>query len=202
MENQLHVNQETVWQILLEDLRKRKICAKFVLHSAVDELKKWRVTASKDFIAAVIHHIHLTLFWLTFFYSLKWKLPSTKKILGHQEQCNCRIKCSFFEYLWWLFCAPFRKIWKACCIQEWLFGRKLKEFSSYFLPTCSYKPRARTLFLTICDSSNCISSLPYLQAQPLQISPDVLISAYAGASCGCIFWHGPQCWPNRQCCHC
>jgi hypothetical protein len=40
MENQLHVNQETVWQILLEDLRKRKICAKFVLHSAVDELKK------------------------------------------------------------------------------------------------------------------------------------------------------------------
>lgn len=38
MENQLHVNQETVWQILHEDLG--KMYAKFVLHSAVDELKE------------------------------------------------------------------------------------------------------------------------------------------------------------------
>jgi len=85
MENQLHINQETVWQILHEDLGKRKIFVKFVLHSAVDELKEWRFTASKAFIATVTHHIHLTLCWLTFFYSLKWKLPSTKKILGHQD---------------------------------------------------------------------------------------------------------------------
>jgi len=59
MENQLHISQETVWQILHEDLGKRKICAKFVLHSAMDDLKGWRVTTSKDFIAAVTHYIHL-----------------------------------------------------------------------------------------------------------------------------------------------
>lgn len=51
----------------------------------MDELKEWRGTASKDLIAALTHHIYLTLCQLTFLYSLKWKLSSTKEILGHQD---------------------------------------------------------------------------------------------------------------------
>jgi hypothetical protein len=39
MSNELNINKETIRQILHEDLRKRKICAKFVPHSLTDEQK-------------------------------------------------------------------------------------------------------------------------------------------------------------------
>jgi hypothetical protein len=75
VEDQLHINQEKVCQVLHEDFGKRKICAKFVLHSLMDEQKERRVTACEDFIAAwwrsATHCIHLTLCQPTFFYTLK-----------------------------------------------------------------------------------------------------------------------------------
>lgn len=83
--DQLHRNKETVLQILNEDLGKGRISVQslFCIVSWMSE--RSAVAACKDFIAAFTHPIHLTLCQLTFFYSLKWKLPSTKKILGHQD---------------------------------------------------------------------------------------------------------------------
>jgi hypothetical protein len=50
MEDQLHINQETVCQILPGDLGKRKICAKFLLHSLMDVRKECRITSCEDFL--------------------------------------------------------------------------------------------------------------------------------------------------------
>jgi histone-lysine N-methyltransferase SETMAR len=50
MSDKLNINKETIRQILHEDLRKRKICAKFVPHSLTDEQKQRRLTSCQDFI--------------------------------------------------------------------------------------------------------------------------------------------------------
>jgi hypothetical protein len=50
MLDELNINKETIRQILHEDLRKRKICAKFVPHSLRDEQKQRRLTSAQDFI--------------------------------------------------------------------------------------------------------------------------------------------------------
>jgi transposase len=50
MSDELNINKETVRQILHEDLRKRKICAKFVPHRLTDEQKERRLTSCQDFI--------------------------------------------------------------------------------------------------------------------------------------------------------
>jgi hypothetical protein len=48
MSDELNINEETIRQILHNDLR--KICAKFVPHSLKDEQKQRRLTSSQDFI--------------------------------------------------------------------------------------------------------------------------------------------------------
>jgi transposase len=50
MLDELNINKETIRQILHEDLRKRKICAKFVPHSLTDEQKQRRLISCQDFI--------------------------------------------------------------------------------------------------------------------------------------------------------
>jgi hypothetical protein len=50
MSDELNINKETIPQILHEDLRKRKICAKFVPHSLTDEQKQRRLISCQDFI--------------------------------------------------------------------------------------------------------------------------------------------------------
>jgi transposase len=50
MSDELNINKKTIRQILHEDLRKRKICVKFVPHSLTDEQKQRRLTSCQDFI--------------------------------------------------------------------------------------------------------------------------------------------------------
>jgi hypothetical protein len=51
MVDELNIIKETIrHQILCEDLRKRKICAKFVPHRLTDEQKQRRLTACQDVI--------------------------------------------------------------------------------------------------------------------------------------------------------
>jgi transposase len=50
LSDELNINKETIRQILHEDLRKRKICAKFVPHSITDEHKQRRLKSCQDFI--------------------------------------------------------------------------------------------------------------------------------------------------------
>jgi histone-lysine N-methyltransferase SETMAR len=50
MSDGLYINNKTIRLILHEDLRKRKICAKFVPHSLSDEQKQRRLTSCQDFI--------------------------------------------------------------------------------------------------------------------------------------------------------
>jgi histone-lysine N-methyltransferase SETMAR len=50
MLDELNINKETIRQILHDDLRKRKICAKFVPHSLRDEQKQRRLISCQGFI--------------------------------------------------------------------------------------------------------------------------------------------------------
>jgi hypothetical protein len=50
LSDEININKETIRQILHEDLRKRKICVKFVPHSLRDEQKQRRLTSCQDFI--------------------------------------------------------------------------------------------------------------------------------------------------------
>jgi histone-lysine N-methyltransferase SETMAR len=47
-----NINKKTIYQILPEELRKRKICAKVVPHSPKDEQKQRRLTSCQGFIQA------------------------------------------------------------------------------------------------------------------------------------------------------
>jgi hypothetical protein len=48
--DEYNTNKETIRQILQEDSRKRRICAKFVPHRLTDEQKKRRLTSCQDFM--------------------------------------------------------------------------------------------------------------------------------------------------------
>jgi hypothetical protein len=48
--DELNINKETIRQILQEDLRKTKICAKFIPHSLTDEPKQRRLASCQDFV--------------------------------------------------------------------------------------------------------------------------------------------------------
>jgi transposase len=50
MSDELNINKEMIRHILHEDLRKRKIFAKFVPHSLTEEQKQRRLTSCQDFI--------------------------------------------------------------------------------------------------------------------------------------------------------
>jgi predicted nuclease of restriction endonuclease-like RecB superfamily len=50
MPDELNIIKETIRQILYEDLRKRKICAKFVPHGLTDEQKQRNLTSCQGFI--------------------------------------------------------------------------------------------------------------------------------------------------------
>jgi transposase len=50
MSDELNINKKTIRQILHEDLRKRKTCAKFIPHSLTDEQKQRRLTSCQDFL--------------------------------------------------------------------------------------------------------------------------------------------------------
>jgi hypothetical protein len=50
MSDELDINKELIRQTHHEDLRKRKICTKFVPHSLTDEEKQRRLTSCQDFI--------------------------------------------------------------------------------------------------------------------------------------------------------
>jgi hypothetical protein len=56
MSDELNINKDTIYQILHEDLRARKICTKFVPHSLTNEQKQWRITSSQDFIQTCQDH--------------------------------------------------------------------------------------------------------------------------------------------------
>jgi hypothetical protein len=48
--DEYNTNKETIRQILHEDLRKRRICRKFVPHRLTDEQKKRRLTSCQNFM--------------------------------------------------------------------------------------------------------------------------------------------------------
>jgi hypothetical protein len=50
MSDELNINKEKIRQILQEDLRKRKICAKFVRNSLTDDRRQRRLTSCQHFI--------------------------------------------------------------------------------------------------------------------------------------------------------
>jgi hypothetical protein len=53
MEEELEISKETIRVILVEDLGKREICAKVVLHCLADEQKALRLHARQEFIPSV-----------------------------------------------------------------------------------------------------------------------------------------------------
>jgi histone-lysine N-methyltransferase SETMAR len=50
MADQLNISKETIREILREDSRKRRICAKFVPHRLTDEQKKRRLISFQGFV--------------------------------------------------------------------------------------------------------------------------------------------------------
>jgi hypothetical protein len=50
MADELNTNKETIRQILRQDLRKRRICTKFVPHRLTGEQKQRRLTSCQGFI--------------------------------------------------------------------------------------------------------------------------------------------------------
>jgi len=49
--DEVNIGKDTVRKIVVEDLRKRKICSCFVPHSLTPEMKEQRFAACRDFIA-------------------------------------------------------------------------------------------------------------------------------------------------------
>ena len=49
--NEVNIGKDTVRRIVVEDLRKRKICSRFVPHSLTPEQKDRRIAACRDLIA-------------------------------------------------------------------------------------------------------------------------------------------------------
>jgi hypothetical protein len=58
MQDQLHIEEETIHYILKKDFGKRKMYLKFVPHSLLEEHKENRVTTSEDIIQnfSQLHH--------------------------------------------------------------------------------------------------------------------------------------------------
>jgi hypothetical protein len=78
LSDKLNIN-ETIRQILHEDLGKGKIWAKFVPHRLTDEQKQRRLTSGQGFIQTCQNNPN---FFIAFFSSLRLKLPSKKEISG------------------------------------------------------------------------------------------------------------------------
>jgi hypothetical protein len=53
MEEELEISRETIRSFLVEDLGKRKICARFVPHYLADEQKALRLQTCQEFIQSV-----------------------------------------------------------------------------------------------------------------------------------------------------
>jgi hypothetical protein len=49
--DEVNIGKDTVRKIVVEDLRKRKICLRFFQHFLTPEQKDWRNTACRDLIA-------------------------------------------------------------------------------------------------------------------------------------------------------
>jgi transposase len=49
--DEVNIGKDTVRKIVVEDLRKRKICSRFVPHSLTPEQKDWRTAACRDLTA-------------------------------------------------------------------------------------------------------------------------------------------------------
>jgi hypothetical protein len=76
MPDELNTNKETIRQILHEDLRRGKICAKSVPHRLADEQKQRRLASRQGFIQACQDN---TSFLDCIFSFLRWKLPSKER---------------------------------------------------------------------------------------------------------------------------
>jgi len=48
--DEVNIGKDTVRRIVVEDLRKRKICSRFVPHSLTPEQKDWRIATYQDLI--------------------------------------------------------------------------------------------------------------------------------------------------------
>jgi len=48
---EVNIGKDTVRKIVVEDLRKRKICSRFIPHFLTPEQKDWRTAACRDLIA-------------------------------------------------------------------------------------------------------------------------------------------------------
>jgi hypothetical protein len=59
VEEELEISRETIRIILVEDLGKLKICARFVLHCLTDEKKALRLQACQEFIQSVDYDLTL-----------------------------------------------------------------------------------------------------------------------------------------------
>jgi hypothetical protein len=75
MADELNMNKETIHQILHEDLRKKKMCAKFVPH---------RLSTGDSHHAKTSSGLVKTIpvFLTAFICFVRWKLPSKKEVSG------------------------------------------------------------------------------------------------------------------------
>jgi hypothetical protein len=53
MKEELEISRETIFRILVEDLGRRKICARFVPYCVTDERKALRMQAYQELIQSV-----------------------------------------------------------------------------------------------------------------------------------------------------
>jgi hypothetical protein len=76
IEDELYKSKETIRQILLEDLRKRKIYTKFFPSRLTGEQKQRRLTSCQNFFQTCQGSPN---FLIEFFSFLRWKLPSEER---------------------------------------------------------------------------------------------------------------------------